>query len=134
MTASARLGFGIAALFAAGVVVVAVFGRHDSWFARAASANAVRCLAETPCPMIDANGSVTTAAPPLKRESVCASVGGWHDVPLGTGRVAVTCTDTKTYLYHMGRLNGPDAGAEQWTTCGDSTCAAEIAYLKQRML
>jgi hypothetical protein len=135
MTRSAGLGFGIAALFAAGVVAVSVFGRHDSWFARAAADNAARCLTAVSCPMIDGNGAVAKAPPPLTAASACAQARAWHDVPVGPGRIIIRCADRgRSYLYHMGRLTGSGAGVEQWTACGDSGCAAEITYLKQRMM
>jgi hypothetical protein len=138
MQNSIRLGFGIAALFAAGVFVVSVFGNHDSWFVRAAKDNAVRCLTASVCPRLDTTGAVVTTRPPLANDSRCAKPKGWAEVKAasnGQTKIVVICADgNQSYLYHMGRLTGSDAGAEQWLACRTSGCSAEIALLKQRMM
>lgn len=136
MTNSVRLGFGIAALFAAGVFAVSLFGHHDDWFLRAARDGAVRCLTKSPCVRIDSGGVVVPSAPPpLAAASRCARPGNWRvvegDTPL---KLLVTCTDGKTYLYHMGKIADPKAGAEQWMACAGTGCVREIALVKERMM
>jgi hypothetical protein len=123
------LGIAIAALFAAGVLAVTLFGRHDDWFLRAAQDNAVRCLARSPCPRLAGGGSVTFAAPPpLTAASSCANPRAWQAVEGASGaRIVVRCRDGVTYLYHMGRLAGRQAGAEQWVVCADPQCRRESA-------
>jgi hypothetical protein len=139
MGGSVRLGFGIAALFAAGVVAVSVFGNHDSWFLRAAKDNAVRCLTASACPRLDTTGEVAlTAHPPLTKDSRCAKPKGWAEVKAasnGQTKIVVLCTDgSQAYLYHMGRLTGGEAGQEQWLACRTAGCPAELALLKMRMM
>jgi hypothetical protein len=138
MHGSIRLGFGIAALLAAGVFVVKVFGNHESWFVRAAQANAVRCLTEASCPRLDNTGAAVTVRAPLTRDSRCAKTNGWAEVKAvsnGQTRIVLLCVDgNQPYLYHMGRLSGGDAGAEQWLACRTAGCSAEIPLLKRRMM
>ena len=134
MRGSVGVGFGIAALFAAGVVVVALFGNHQSWFVRAAEENAVRCLTASPCPRIDVAGKVVmNAPPPLTAASACAKPNAWQEVKAisnGPTKIVLTCTDGKAYLYHMGKLAGRAAGGEQWAACAEATCAGEIGLFR----
>lgn len=127
MQGPARFGFGIAALFAAGVAAVYLFGDHESWFVRAARDNAVRCLTQSPCAeVIDANIVRFAVKPPLGAGSLCAKGENWK--PLGKapgGPILLSCTDGRAYLYHMGKLTGREAGNEQWTVCGEASCKAE---------
>ena len=130
MSNSIRLGFMIAALFAAAVLGYSFFGtRHESWFVRAAQGNAVRCLTKTPCTALTIDGVMTAKAPPpLASTSPCASPDAWRQlktVSNGQTRIVLTCSDGTTYLYHMGTLKGRDAGNEQWMRCGGSGCEAE---------
>ncbi len=133
MQASTRLGFGIAALFAAGVFVVYLFGDHSSWFTRAAQGNAVRCMTEQACPRLTLQGPiVTSATPPLTTSSRCAKAQNWHEVkgvPNALTRLTVTCSDGDTYLYHMGKLANPAAANEQWMVCAEPDCKAETRLL-----
>jgi hypothetical protein len=133
MSGSVRLGFGIAALFAVGVFVVWVFGNHDSWFVRAARSNAARCLTQTSCTRVDARGAIETAAPlPLPKASRCAKPENWHDrKAAGMVRITITCSDGRSYLYHMGKIARAEAGAEQWAACAEPDCAAEIRVLNR---
>jgi len=132
MRGSVGVGFGIAALFATGVVAVTLFGDHQSWFVRAAQGNAARCLTASPCPRLEAAGKVVmNAPPPLSAASPCAKPGAWDEVKAvsnGQTRIVLTCIDGKAYLYHMGRLAGREAGREQWAKCADATCRAEAAW------
>lgn len=132
MNSSVRLGFGIAALFAAGVIVVALFGNHQSWFVRAARDNAVRCLTVSPCPRLDAYGTVVmNAPPPLTAANRCAKPQAWAEVKAasnGPTRIVVTCIDRQAYLYHMGKLAGRNAGNEQWAACKEADCRVEAAW------
>lgn len=130
MQASTRLGFGIAVLFAAGVLAFSFFGtRHESWFVRAAQDNAVRCLTTATCTALSAQGAITAKArPPLTSASTCAKRENWQQlkaVSNGQTRIVLTCTDGSTWLYHMGTLSGRNAGNEQWMRCGEATCGAE---------
>jgi hypothetical protein len=138
MHGSVRLGFGIAALLAAGVFVVKVFGNHESWFVRAAQSNAVRCLTQSSCPRLDMTGAAVTVRPPLTKDSRCAKPKAWAEMKAlsnGQTKVVVLCVDgNQPYLYHMGRLSGGEAGAEQWMACRTAGCSAEIPLLKARML
>ncbi len=132
MRGSIGVGFGIAALFAAGVVAVALFGDHQSWFVRAAKANAARCLTVSPCSRLVANGKVMTKAPPpLIAASPCAKPVAWTEVTAissGPTKIVLTCSDGAAYLYHMGTLAGREAGGEQWIACKDASCRAEAAW------
>jgi len=135
---SVGLLVGIAALFAVGVVAVALFGDHQSWFVRAAQGNAARCLTASPCVRIDAHGAIVkNAPPPLPKDSRCAKPKAWAElkaVSNGQTKIVVLCVDgNQPYLYHMGRLSGGEAGAEQWLACRTAGCSAEIALLKERM-
>ncbi len=137
MNNSVRLGFGIAALFAVGVFVVSVFGNHQSWFVRAAQANAVQCMTASSCPRIDAKGAITNARPPLSPTSPCAKPHAWTEVKAvsnGQTRLVLTCTDGRAFLYHMGRLAGPVGGTEQWMACAEPQCGGEITVLAKAML
>ena len=138
MKASFSFGFGIAALFAAGVFVVSVFGNHEYWFVRAARENAVRCLTGASCPRLDNTGAIVTMKPPLNKDSRCAKPGAWAEVKAasnGQTRIVILCADgVQPYLYHMGRLNGGGASQEQWLACRTADCSAEIDLLRQRML
>lgn len=132
MQKSIRLGFGIAVLFAAGVVAVSVFGRHDSWFLRAGQGNAVRCLVQSPCvQVIDHDTAKLAETVPLAASSPCGQGKNWHKVSGAPEiRLLLICRDgAKSYLYHMGRLKGREAGAEQWMRCAETGCKAEISLL-----
>lgn len=132
MQGTVRVGFGIAALFAAGVIVVAMFGNHQSWFVRAAQANAVRCLTEAPCARIE-SGGVKAAPAPLAAASPCAKPENWQPVD-SVGKIVVICRDgTKAYLYHLGKLRGEAGGNEQWMACAEPTCQHEIPDLIKLM-
>jgi hypothetical protein len=138
MRGSVGVGVGIAALFAAGVVAVTLLGNHQSWFVRAAQGNAVRCLTVSPCVRIDAQSAMMKNAPlPLPKDSRCAKPKAWAEVKAvsnGQTKIVVLCADgSQPYLYHMGRLSGGEAGAEQWLACRTAGCSAEIALLKERM-
>jgi hypothetical protein len=136
MRGTVRVGFGIAVLFAAGVIVVAMFGNHDSWFVRAAGANAVHCLTEAPCARIDAGGTIVNAAPPpLTAASRCAKRSAWEEVPrLGIGKIVVICRDGgRAYLYHLGKLRRDVGGNEQWMACADPACTRELPDLVKLM-
>ncbi|GAA0556635.1 hypothetical protein [Rhizomicrobium electricum] len=138
MHGSVRLGFGIAALLAAGVFVVKVFGNHESWFVRAAQANAVRCLTQSSCPRLDNTGAAVDVRPPLAKDSRCAKTKAWAEVKAvsnGQTKIVLLCTEgNQPYLYHMGRLSGGEAGSEQWLACRTAGCSAELTLLKQRMM
>ena len=125
MRGSVRLGMGIAALFAVGVLGIGLFG-GQSYFVRAAQERAVRCLTGSACPRLDAKGEPE----PLTATSPCAKPNAWKEVRAvsnGQSGIVVTCSDRgKAYLYHMGKLARPDAGNEQWVVCDGSECSAEI--------
>lgn len=130
MKSSVRLGFWIAALVAASFLAFQFFGtRHETWFVRAAQDNAVRCLTKSPCTRLMPDGGVlANARPPLGVSSVCARREHWlqlKGVSNGQTRIVLTCSDGATWLYHMGKLKGRNAGNEQWMRCGEATCAAE---------
>jgi len=74
MRSSRRLGMGIAALFAVGVLGIGLFGGHsESYFVRAAQESAVRCLTgQAPCLRLDGT-TARKAAAPLTAASACAS-------------------------------------------------------------
>jgi hypothetical protein len=128
---STRLGFGIASLFAGGVIAFSLFSdKHESWFVRAAQDGAIRCLTGTACTQMDAAGAVTAKAkPPLGTDSVCAERKGWKElqgVSNGQTSIVVTCTEGRTFLYHFGALkNRKDAGPEQWMACAEASCRDE---------
>ncbi|GAA0537846.1 hypothetical protein FHS83_003503 [Rhizomicrobium palustre] len=126
MRGSAGLGLAIAAIAAAGVFGVTLFGdKPATWFERAAQAGAVRCLTGASCVQVTGEGkAVKPARPALSADSRCAKKKNWHArssllVPI------VMCTDERSYLYHMGRFEG--AGAEQWMLCAKPDCAREAA-------
>lgn len=130
MTGRSRLGMPIAVLF----VVLAIGywfygGGSEGWFVRTAQQNAVRCLSRSPCTFLTAEGKIVPAArPPLASGDACADTKNWRQLkPVSNGRtpIVLTCTGAGTYLYHLGKLAGRDAGNEQWMRCADSSCAAE---------
>ena len=130
MRGSVRLGMGIAALFAIGVLGIGLFGGHsESYFVRAAQESAVRCLTGSACPRLDAKG-VAIAPAPLTAASPCAKPNAWKEVRAvsnGQTQIMVSCTEgARTFFYHMGKLARADAGAEQWAVCEGSECSAEI--------
>ena len=131
MRGSVRLGMGIAALFAAGVLVVRLFGGHtESYFVRAAQENAVRCLTgHAPCLRLD-DAAVRKVPPPLTAASACANPNAWKEVRAvsnGQSQIMVSCTEgARTFFYHMGRLARAEAGNEQWAACDGADCSAEI--------
>lgn len=129
MRTSTGLGFGIAALAAAGVLALYLFGSgREDWMSRAAQQEAVRCLTSGPCVEIDAHGWVVRQAQaPLTSGSVCAVRKNWRAVPDDKpGKsLLLTCRDGAGYLFHMGALPGRDAGGAQWLRCAEETCKTE---------
>jgi len=131
MRTSTGLGFGIAALAAAGVLAVYLFGSgREDWMSRAAQQEAVRCLTSGPCVQIDAHGWVVRQArAPLTTDSGCAARKNWRAVPGGKpgGPLLLICRDGASYLFHLGALSGRDAGSAQWLRCAEESCAREMA-------
>jgi hypothetical protein len=130
MSGSTRVGLAIAALVALGFLGFSFFGtRHESWFVRAAQHNAVRCLTKAACTrLIPGGGIITKARPPLGEFSACARRENWQQLKStsnGQTRIVLTCTDSATYLYHMGTLPGRAAGNEQWMQCAQPSCESE---------
>jgi hypothetical protein len=136
MQGGARLGWGIAALLAAGVLVFYLTGGHsEGWFLRAARENAVRCLTKAPCTRMTARGVIVPAAPPLSAASRCARPDAWKPVRAVAGvrtRIVLRCSDGQAYLYHMGTLPGRNAGNAQWMACAQPSCGGEVKRLSGR--
>lgn len=125
------MGFGIAALAAAGVFAMTVFGSgHGDWMLRAAQQQAVRCLTSAACVEVTGEGkAVTHSRPPISPDSRCARKKNWHARASVLVQV-VTCSGERTYLYHMGRFDG--AGTEQWMVCAKPDCAREAAIFAEK--
>jgi hypothetical protein len=132
MQGGMRLGLAIAALFAAAVLAFHFFGnRHEDWFVRTAQENAVRCLTDTPCPRVAANGAVSEdAPPPLAPDSGCARQKNWRQEKSASGdqpRIVLICTaGGRAFLYHLGPLAGRHSSNQQWTECSDASCAGQV--------
>jgi len=133
MRSSVRLGMGIAAVFAAGVLGVRLFGGHnESYFVRAAQESAVRCLTgQAPCLRLD-GATARKADAPLTAASACARPNGWKEVRAvsnGQSQIMISCTEgARTFFYHMGRLARTEAGNEQWAVCDGADCSAEVKW------
>ena len=131
MTGGSRLGMPIVVLFVVVAVVNWFFGGGtDNWFVSTAQRNAVRCLTQSPCTMLKADGGIVAAAPPpLASGDACAQRKNWRQLKSGAKgpqQIVLTCNGI---LYHMGRLPGRDAGNEQWMRCANTSCAAEAKLI-----
>jgi hypothetical protein len=129
-----RSGLLMAGLLVAAFLAYVVLGnRHESWFLQVARESAVRCLTGPRCAFLAADGRIIPAtAPRLSSGSACARPEAWRQLEeksAASQRIVLTCTDGKTYLYHIGKIGRPEAGSEQWTTCAEPSCVTELRLL-----
>jgi len=136
MRSTTGLGFGIAALVAAGVFAFWIFAGHQGgWFARAVQDQAARCFrGSMPCVRFAPQEetrilSYTSNQPPA---GVCRARSDWQalDAPKPGHDLFAFCRAGATYLFHAGAIASLHTQAAQWTVCAKPDCAEEAKALQ----